>query len=460
MSAKHYSDFEERLSYNGHAAPHFPGIFPPCMYINDLETAFQAHRDIRNYRLNLGERRGIGLGVRDNEVGGVYSPFSASETVGGGFLVEWQDGLVSRGRLDGNSGDDLAHIFAQARAAAYRDAAAAQFLGPQHPHDVPRWSDDVPPLFAERSGYGFEVIAQVQALAAELGVKNLHAGAGASLGESWLRTSQGLQLHDRTTACAFSASFDGILGDGDTWRTVISPAHVAAVIARLGQRVAQLRTDVAPASGDRTTVVLHPDVAASMLGYFVWGNLGGSSVFHGQSPFSRQDFAEQRQVFRPDMQLRVEPWLPLHPDGFAWTGEGVPAVPTEYIRDGCLVQPLLDLKYARRLGLSPNTPPGGARSVVLELGDRTTESALIPTLKDGLLVLRILGLHTQDRTSGNYALATSQALLIRDGRIAGRVRATFRGNFIAHLRDVGLQLVDFEGVYTPGLAFEGDVAWG
>ncbi len=38
------------------------------------------------------------------------------------------------------------------------------------------------------------------------------------------------------------------------------------------------------------TIMLHPDVAYSLFDFFVWGNMGGASIYHGQSPWKREDF--------------------------------------------------------------------------------------------------------------------------------------------------------------------------
>ena len=71
---------------------------------------------------------------------------------------------------------------------------------------------------------------------------------------------------------------------------------------------------------------------------------------------------------------------------------------------------------------------------------------------DAILVLSVLGLHTQDRTSGNYSLSTSQALLVRNGTVRGRVKATLNGNLFDQLRDNSVRLVRFKGQHSPGFA--------
>jgi PmbA protein len=64
----------------------------------------------------------------------------------------------------------------------------------------------------------------------------------------------------------------------------------------------------------------------------------------------------------------------------------------------------------------------------------------------------VLGLHTQDRSSGNYSLSTSQAVLVRNGKIQGRVKATLTGNLFEQLRDNTLRMVSFPGQHSPGFA--------
>lgn len=428
-------------------------------YINDVEAGFQRVGDISDYRINLGAGHGARVGIRDNDVGSVYSPISFSDTIGGSFLIQWKNGRLSRGNLDGNSRDQLDTILATARAAAYDDPDAAQFLGPQEVHPLRLSSPDVPPLFGERAGYLLEVVQMLQGVAERHTVKTLNGGVGAGMSESWVRTSRGLSLYAEGTSFSFSASFDGIIGDGFRRRTLVDEAEVVARIERVGDLLDRLRQPAPEAVSGQRQVVLHPNVAYSMFDFFVWGNMGGSSVFHGQSPWRREDFTEGRQVFRDDLQVRVDPWEPLGPGSFGWTGEGIPSRPETYIDGGRLVSPILDLKYARRLNLPTRTPPGGEHSIHIEGPPEVEWETLLGEVKDGVLVLSVLGLHTQDRTSGAYSLSAPQALLIRDGQAQGRVKVTLSGNFLDHLRDQEMKLVRFEGQHSPGMIYGGSVTF-
>jgi PmbA protein len=109
--------------------------------------------------------------------------------------------------------------------------------------------------------------------------------------------------------------------------------------------------------------------------------------------------------------------------------------------------------------MSPNTPPGSEWSVRIEGPTEEASDQMLTEIRHGVLVLSVLGLHTQDRSSGNYSLSAPQALLIRDGEVQGRVKATLSGNFFAHIRDEALQLVRFPGQHSPGFAYAGAVTF-
>jgi PmbA protein len=69
----------------------------------------------------------------------------------------------------------------------------------------------------------------------------------------------------------------------------------------------------------------------------------------------------------------------------------------------------------------------------------------------GVLVLSVLGVHTQDASSGDFSLSAPQALGIRNGVPTGRLRGTISGNLFDLLRMDDLNLVRFEGEHTPGM---------
>jgi predicted Zn-dependent protease len=350
-------------------------------------------------------------------------------------------------------------LLAIARQSAYADPDAAQFLGPQVTHDVSIFAEEMQSLFDTRAGYLLEVIAELQAIGQRYRVNTLNGGVGGGTGQNWLRTSQGLQLDTPGTVFNYSASFDGVIGKERSQTTIPALSEIADEIERVGCYFEHLRRPATNRMVDGTRLVIfHPNVAYSLFNHYIWSNLSGAAVYHGQSPFKIEDFQSQRCVFRPNLNVTVDPWKPLSPGSFGYTSEGVPSAPTVYIDRGCLTRPVLDLKYARRCNLPPTTPPQSEQIVSIQADDELDWEEFQPDLGEAILVLSVLGLNTQDRSSGNYSVSTAQALMITGGEIQGRVKALLTGNMFAHLRDPALRLVRFPGQHSPGFALQTTVA--
>jgi PmbA protein len=136
---------------------------------------------------------------------------------------------------------------------------------------------------------------------------------------------------------------------------------------------------------------------------------------------------------------------------YRFTQEGVPAGRCSFIREGRLIQPVLNLKYARRYGGSPTPVPTGNDTLHLEGPPELSEKEAYETGTGGVMVLSLLGVHTQDLASGDFSLASPQSLGIDRGKPDGRIRGTLSGNLFDLLRSDDLRLVRFTGEHTPGL---------
>jgi PmbA protein len=155
------------------------------------------------------------------------------------------------------------------------------------------------------------------------------------------------------------------------------------------------------------------------------------------------------------LSFGLNPLRPLSAGSYVVSGEGVPAAECTLITGGRLVTPLLDLKHARKADRAPTPWPRGASSWVLPAPARDLED-LVASVERGLLVFQLLGLHTQDATSGRFSLTVSQGLVIDRGRLLGRAKAIIAGNFLELLqRPVTWARVP--GKDGQVLAFEADV---
>ena len=180
-------------------------------------------------------------------------------------------------------------------------------------------------------------------------------------------------------------------------------------------------------------------------------NLDGSQVAHGTGAFRLEQFDSEAKVLRDDLVLRTDPSVPMAAGAYRFSQEGLPASPCAFIEEGRLKTPLLDLKYARRLGRAPTANPSAMDTLFFEGQASIGYDDALAAAGGGALVLSVLGVHTQDFTSGDFSLSAPQTLAIGPSGLEGRLRATISGNVFELLREPELALVRFPGEHTPGL---------
>ncbi|HYN87703.1 MAG TPA: metallopeptidase TldD-related protein [Ardenticatenaceae bacterium] len=421
------------------------------LYFEALAAAIQDFPGVREWRLSWADGVGTSLGIKDNHIGSVYSPLSTSDGRSGSYLIQWEDGRLSRGSVDGSTLVNLAEVLAAARAASYVDPDAVVFLEPAGVPHLPLYDPATARLLRDDMDTLIGLLRMVLSPQLARPIATVSGSVGASAGQSGVMTSRGLDVRVETTSTAWSAGYDRQVSDGDTSRSPFDPETVAA---QLGQLVrlweALQRTAASGANDEPRPVLLTPGVATSLAGHYVWRNLGGSAVVHGQSAFPLSAFEQQVARFRHDIELRVEPLRPMTPGAFVFSNEGLPAAPETYVEAGRLLTPVLNLKYARMLGWRPTTPPGGSRTVVF--GDRQPIPYEDACRAAEVLILDLLGLHTQDSTTGQFSLSAPHSLLLDvRGQATGRVRLGLQGNYFDLLNDPATRFVRFPFKESFGL---------
>jgi PmbA protein len=230
-----------------------------------------------------------------------------------------------------------------------------------------------------------------------------------------------------------------------------SDEEFAARLQRLGDLAHRLAQPGEPPAAGVMPVLMHPNVMESFVLGTLLGNLEGSGVVNGEGYFRKEQFGSDDPVLRTDLNLRLDPLVPMKSGSYRFTAEGVPSDRCHFIENGRLVQPVLNLKYARRFGGSPTPIPTSMDTVHLEGPPELNEAEGYQAAGGGVLVLAVLGAHTQDASSGDFSLSAPQALGLAGSGPAGRLRGTISGNLFDLLRSDDLTLVRFEGEHTPGL---------
>jgi len=407
---------------------------------------------IRDWSVYFSESCGISLGIKDRQAGNAHAPLNLAEGCGARYLIVWSDGLVSRGSLERRQlvAEPLATLD-QARAAAYDDPDAAQVLGPAEVPDVKIHDLEVASL---ARGETERLAQRLQVARERIDAGDFRTWSGSfSARETSARliTSAGLDVSGKGSSAGWYVTLNGELGDGHAARSLESDAEYEARLERLIRRAGELQQQAKPMAGGTHRVLLHPKVVEEYVLGTLLDHLSGSTVAHGEGHFRREQFGSDRPVLREDLSLTLDPLQPLKSGSYRFTTSGLPADRCSFIEGGRLIQPILDLKYARRLGLAPTPVPYAMDTLRFQGARATPLPAARKIASGGALILSVLGVHTQDGSSGDFSLAAPLALRIEDGEYAGRMSATLSGNLFEILLSDDLEFVPFEGESSPGL---------
>lgn len=414
---------------------------------------------LRHWSLYGVEQRVLSLGIKDRTAGGAHTPLTIAESCGARYLFVWEDGLVSRGTLERREleaeGDAALE---RARASRYDDPDAARVLGPAPMPEVEMHDDDAAAMAGGESSLLAPRLEAVRRRVRRHGFRTWSGSFSASAGESRLRTSAGLDVSSRGTSATWHVSLDGEIGDGLSSRAPEPAGEFEARLDRLVKLATLLRTPASTRPAGERPVLLHPHVVERYVLSTLVHNLSGSTIANDEGHFRRESFGAAEPALRPDLTLRLDPLAPLRGGSYRFTPEGVPAARCTFVERGRLLRPMTGLKYAKRLGVEPTPIAYSMDTLHLEAARVLPFEQALGAATGGVLVLSVLGVHTQDSASGDFSLSAPQSLRIEDGGLDGRLRCTISGNLFRVLRDERLDLVRFEGEHTPGLLFPCRVA--
>jgi len=398
------------------------------------------------------ETRRASLGTKDRATGDPHAPLTLAESLTARYKLIWDDGRVSRGSMERRMVErEPAPLLAAARAASFPDPDAVDIPGPAAFPDVATHGATAAAI-ARGGVEAFAVrLAATRERVARHGVRTWSGSMHAAEGTARVVTSSGLDVEGAGTSAGWSATLDGELGAGHYGRDV-EPLHdLESRLDRLVALVLALRVPAATSPSGLVPVILHPDVVEEYVLGVLLHNLDGVQVAHGTGAFRREQFDETAPVLREDLTLRTDPLVPMAAGAYRFSQEGLPATACTFLDQGRLKTPILDLKYARRLGRAATSVPASMDTLFLEGPPTISNEDALASAAGGALVLSVLGVHTQDFTSGDFSLSAPQTLALGASGIDGRIRATISGNLFERLRAKDLQLVRFPGEHTPGL---------
>jgi PmbA protein len=380
----------------------------------------------------------LNLGIVNNTGGSVYTPPAFKFAEKADIYLVWQDDKCSRAHVQSpaaDSDDDWDQELRLWRLAAFADPFARTIPPAAKLPAVKIASPEIKDLVETKPGLIFD--QQEKILGARPPEARTRAEMMALWGQNSVCTSTGIDATYEESRYAVAWSFDSLVGRSFAQRRLITGKEWQELWVDSVRRYRTMQKTGAAVTA-QTRVVLAPAVVEQLLEHYILPNFNGENILTGQSKFQKEDFAERKRLGAAGLSLKIDPLRPYHWASYILTAEGIPALPTNLILNGELCSPYLNCKDARRWGADPTAIPYGGMG--LRIGhNRPKEGAeLLGEIADGILILSVLGLHTQNPVAGDFSLTAPCALRLENGCLTGKTAVRLNGNYWQILQSADL----------------------
>jgi PmbA protein len=270
-------------------------------------------------------------------------------------------------------------------------------------------------------------------------------------------SSNGFRGTEASTSAAFVATVTAREGETkrpeDHW--FVAGTHLEGLpdreaVGREALRRVLARRGARKVSSRKTTLVLHPEAGAMLLGRMF------PALTAGAIQQKRSFLAECRgkAVASPALTIRDDPLVVRGLGSRHYDGEGLAASTRTVIEKGVLETFFVDTYYGKKLGWTPTS--GSPSNLVFDLGEKDLQG-IVAHVTDGLLVTSFIG-GNANLTSGDYSYGV-RGHLVEDGEITRPIsEMNVTGNYLDLLQRlvlVGNDPAPYFTCQTPTLVFDG-----
>lgn len=422
-----------------------------------LNDYSRQNRELTAWRIDLYETRGFEVGLKNNRIGGPYSAPGYKRSISGEIYLIWAGQKFTSAKLDSGVIDNFTEYMNVWRATAYYDPDGVDLHKPENIPQVELFDERVKNIIDHQDPLPFHLLEQGLQFLSQRGIKKIDGKVRCYEGSRVILNSEGLQVAYSQSPVDFFFEANDCYGESYGEKKWPTESEMNRVIENTVNIASLLTVSPPREAGGKMRLLFPPGIFESFLGQFLLTNLYGSLVVNRQSRFELEDFKKGKQVLRKDLSLEVNTLLPYRAMSYPCTSEGVTGGKASFISEGRLKTPILSLKYAKKAGLIPTPIPSGGFFIKSSRNLDTWEQ-LIKQTQQGMIVYSILGLHTQDASSGHFSLTADQCLLVERGEIVGKAKAVINGDFLEALTREESCLASYEGEDNPGFAFWASVA--
>ncbi len=256
------------------------------------------------------------------------------------------------------------------------------------------------------------------------------------LGDSFLKNTQGIDMHDQEAGYGFGLAYLSTHGFPSYDFHVEGARKLGAIDTKqLGltalDKVLQIAKPRTLSISGEYPVIISPDGSYGIMGglFTVLNNLlQGDKASRGETVFADKI---GDQIATENFTMIDDPLDPNLITSASYDGEGVPTEQTKLIENGVLQTYYLDTYYGNKLNMKSNgkatrggvfggnpvkSPPSiGSFATKIEPGDASLDEMISET-QEGFMLKNFMGIHMSDLSSGRFAV-TGSGWYIKKGEI-------------------------------------------
>lgn len=419
-----------------------------------LRQSQKTNPRLKGWRFDLHRTSGLDIGVKNNQIGGPYSAPGYKQSISGEIYLVWDDSRYTAAKLEARVVEEFPEYFKLWERTAYHDPEGAGIYTPQTLPKVDLADSEAQTVIDRQVEQPFELLSNGIDSLRKSGIRKVDARIKCFHDQRYMMNSDGFQLSYEQTPVEFYFVANDSYGKGYSEKKWPEATEIQRVIDETVTVSKQLEQPCTTTFSGPMTLILPPEMFETFTNQFIITNLYGSLVMNRQSRFALDDFQNHRPVIREDLSLTIDNLLPYRGSSYICTAEGVPGGKIALIDEGKLQSPILNLKYAKKAGLNPTPIPSGGTGFFIKGREPFPDwEETLSSIERGLIIYSVLGMHTQDATSGNFSLTADQCLLVEKGKIQGKIKAVINGDFIRALNHEESRLLKVAGEDNPGFVF-------
>lgn len=415
------------------------------------------NKSVKNFRVYKTETGKVCFGVSGKVIGGPYTPIQITSKIGGELQIEWKSGEVSFINITSSALENPKQTLNKAKSISYKDKYAKNFVSSYSiKSPINQYSQSIKKVINQDQEFLVDELKKLLSIETRVGVETHEALLSCSETGIEFVNSKGLYLSDKFTNYTVETN----------WKNVVYFELISRKIFRLNKfrdRISFLGKIFKTTNNSlklkrfetrKPKVILSPECSWELLSFFVFGNLKGSAVANKMSRFSKKEFDKKKKVFADWFTLKVDPLRRLTSGASNFSYEGVKNKPTTFIENGKLVTPVLDLKHSQKLNMEPTT--GVTSPHITTYCDKDIKThkleKFISQCSEAIYIPTFLGLHTQNKATGDYSLPCPYSIYIKDGKMIGSFKTIIVGNIFKELNDK-VEFVKSDLYPLPGLCY-------